>query len=156
MNRRKLLLQTSSTALIGCNTIPHNGLDSALIEPIQNNCLKTIPQMEGPYYYNNLTDTIDMTNGATEGIVTLHGQLINIACQPIAQAKIDIWHANEIGDYDLSSGSRVHYGYIVTDNNGMFTMRTILPGAYLNGPNTYRPKHYHIKILNMRCIIMEI
>ena len=146
MNRRKLLLHTSSTALVGCSTIPHNGLDSAPIDPIENTCTKTLSQMEGPYYHSNLTDTIDMTEGATEGIVTLHGQLTDIKCQPIAQAKIDIWHANQNGDYDLTSGTRIHYGFVVTDNSGMFTMRTILPGAYLNGPNTYRPRHYHIKI----------
>ena len=145
MNRRKLILQTSSTVLFGCSAIPHSRVNSP-VEPAENSCTGTLPQMEGPYYHSDLTDTIDMTEGATQGIVTLHGQLTDTKCQPIAQAKIDIWHANEEGDYDLTSGSRVHYGFVTTDESGMFKMRTIMPGAYLNGPNTYRPRHYHIKI----------
>ena len=146
MNRRTLIIKASSTTLLGCSTIPHSGLDTSPIDPSDETCVKTLTQMEGPYYHSTLTDTIDMTEGATEGIVTLHGQLTDTKCQSIAQAKIDIWHANQEGEYDLSSGERIHYGFVITDENGMFTMRTILPGAYLNGPNTYRPRHYHIKI----------
>ena len=145
MNRRKLIMQTSSTMILGCNTI-HNSDVKSPVEPIENNCFETFSQMEGPYYHSILKDTVDMTEGATEGIVTLHGQLTDTNCRPISQARIDIWHANKEGDYDLSSESRIHYGFVNTDDNGMFSMRTILPGAYLNGPETYRPRHYHIKI----------
>ena len=126
MNRRKLLVQTSSTALAGCSTIPHAGIDTSPVEPIEEDCLETVSQMEGPYYSSNLSDTIDLSEGATEGIVTLHGQLTNNKCQPIPGSKIDIWHANPEGEYDLSSGDRIHYGFVITDEDGMFTMRTIL------------------------------
>ena len=102
--------------------------------------------MEGPYYSSTLVHTVDLTNGATSEIVVLEGVLLNTDCNPIRNAKIDIWHANQAGEYDLSEGERVHYGFIITDENGEFSIRTILPGAYLNGPNVYRPRHYHIKI----------
>lgn len=146
MNRRKLIAGTSYTLLAGCSTIPHTGVDTSPLDPFDETCFETLPQMEGPYYSSNLSNTIDMSAGATQGIVVLHGTLTNTKCQPIAGSKIDIWHANPQGDYDLSSQARLHYGFVITDENGMFTMRTILPGAYLNGPNVYRPRHYHIKI----------
>lgn len=97
MNRRNLIMKCSSTAITGCSIIPHSGLTSSA-ESDENNCTNTLPQIEGPYYQANLTDTIDMTEGASKGIGTLHGQCKDTRCTPVANAKIDSWHAIENGD----------------------------------------------------------
>ena len=154
MNRRTLIQTSSLTLLAACSSIPNStdtGSDTSIDTDTDDTilpeyCTETTSQQEGPYYHPTLSSTVDMTEGATANIVSLSCTVVDTDCNPVAGAKIDIWHANESGEYDLTSGERLHYGYVTSDEHGEFSMRTILPGAYLNGPNVYRPRHYHIKI----------
>ena len=56
-----------------------------------------------------------------------------------ARALVDLWHADDKGDYD-NSGFR-YRGHQFTDAEGRFTFRTIFPALYPG-----RTRHYHVKV----------
>lgn len=100
-----------------------------------------IPQQtEGPYYKEGSPQT---TNFYSEGIpgekVMLSGYVLDTECKPIANAWIDFWQANGNGDYDNEGyGLR---GHQFTDDQGKFTLTTVIPGEYPG-----RTPHIHFKV----------
>ena len=58
---------------------------------------------------------------------------------PGGGALVDLWHADERGDYD-NAGFR-YRGHLFTDGEGRYRFRTILPALY-----TGRTRHYHVKV----------
>ena len=143
MKRRKLL-KIGSAGILGACSMHHQNTDSTPIDPILE-CTPTVPQMEGPYYFSNIQENAQMT-ADTSNIITLQLFVEDEQCQPIEKAIIEIWHADVDGNYDLSNDERAYYAKQYTDAFGACTFYSVIPGAYLNGPNNYRPKHYHIKI----------
>jgi catechol 1,2-dioxygenase len=89
----------------------------------------------------------------------LTGQVIDENGQPLANAVVDIWHADTKGAYSYFDPSQSEYNLrrrIVTDNNGRYTARSIIPSGYgcppegstqqlLNLLNRHgnRPAHIH-------------
>lgn len=74
----------------------------------------------------------------------LSGQVRNLDCSELIQnTVIDVWHANDAGEYD-NSGYNLR-GYTLSNNQGFFIFETILPGHYPNG-GSFRPSHIHVKI----------
>ena len=71
-------------------------------------------------------------------LVELSGQVLSRGCRPL-QALVDLWHADERGQYD-NSGFR-YRGHLFTDGEGRYRFRTILPALY-----TGRTRHYHVKV----------
>jgi protocatechuate 3,4-dioxygenase beta subunit len=67
------------------------------------------------------------------------GQVLTRSCQPVARALLDLWHADERGEYD-NAGFR-YRGHLFTDAEGRYRLRTILPALY-----TGRTRHYHVKV----------
>ncbi|HKY86126.1 MAG TPA: hypothetical protein VJL90_05150 [Pseudorhodoplanes sp.] len=60
-------------------------------------------------------------------------------CRPIANALIDLWHADARGEYDNSGyGLR---GHQFTDAQGRYVFETIVPAPY-----DRRTRHYHVKV----------
>jgi protocatechuate 3,4-dioxygenase beta subunit len=57
----------------------------------------------------------------------------------VAGALIDLWHADEHGEYD-NAGFR-YRGHLFTDAEGRYRFRTILPALYPG-----RTRHYHVKV----------
>ena len=143
MKRRKLL-QLGGAGILGACSMHHQNTDTNSSVPVLE-CTPTVPQMEGPYYFDNIQEEAQMTE-ETSDIITLQLFVEDEQCQPIENALIEIWHADVDGNYDLSSDTREFYAKQNTDSFGACTFISVIPGAYLNGPNNYRPKHYHIKI----------
>jgi protocatechuate 3,4-dioxygenase beta subunit len=61
------------------------------------------------------------------------------SCRPVARALLDLWHADERGEYD-NAGFR-YRGHVFTDGEGRYRFRTIMPALYPG-----RTRHYHIKV----------
>jgi hypothetical protein len=61
----------------------------------------------------------------------------------IPNAEIDIWHANDAGQYD-NDGYNLR-GKVYSNAQGFYIFETILPGKYLNG-SIFRPRHIHLKV----------
>ena len=67
------------------------------------------------------------------------GLVLTRTCRPLANALVDLWHADERGEYD-NRGFR-HRGHQRTDASGHYRFRTIRPAVYVG-----RTRHYHVKV----------
>ena len=115
----------------------------------------TPAQTEGPYYprakpAETDPDLTRLGNGAAAGeVLLLSGRVIDAAGQPIADARVEIWQADNKGIYlhpgDPRTANRdkafQFYGEMRSSADGAFAFRTIIPGLY-----TGRAKHIHAKI----------
>lgn len=103
---------------------------------------------EGPFYTENppLLQDNQLSSITEPGTpITISGRIFNLDCSEfIPNTIIDIWHANDAGDYDNSGGYNLR-GKVVSNSQGFYMFNTIKPGKYLNG-SSYRPAHIHFKI----------
>jgi protocatechuate 3,4-dioxygenase beta subunit len=100
----------------------------------------TIRQTEGPYFKPSSPERADLVEPDTTGrLVEIDGQVTTRSCRPVAGALIDLWHADEHGEYD-NAGFR-YRGHLFTDAEGRYRFRTILPALYPG-----RTRHYHFKV----------
>ena len=122
---------------------------------------RTPDQILGPFYpLSELPRTSDLTrvpgrSGRAEGLVIIvMGRVLNLAGQPVRDAKVEVWQANTHGRYTHPSdpnpapidpnfeGSAV----LTTDSEGRYRFKTIKPAAYPAGPNRMRPAHIHFQV----------
>jgi protocatechuate 3,4-dioxygenase beta subunit len=100
----------------------------------------TIRQTEGPFFKPRSPQRADLREAGTTGrAVALTGLVLTRNCKPVAGALVDLWHADEKGDYD-ERGDR-YRGHQFTDAAGRFRFRTIQPAQYPG-----RTRHYHVKV----------
>jgi len=110
---------------------------------------------EGPFFVDEGLKRSDLTAG-TERPGVVNGTPLHLslrveamrgaACEPLAGAHVDLWHADASGLYSDEAmlhtrGERFLRGYQVTDGSGMVRFATIFPGWYPD-----RTPHVHIKI----------
>ena len=97
-------------------------------------------QTEGPYFKPSSPERADLVEPDTEGrLVEIKGQVLTRSCRPVERALLDLWHADERGQYD-NDGFR-YRGHLFTDAEGRYHFRTILPALYPG-----RTRHYHFKV----------
>jgi protocatechuate 3,4-dioxygenase beta subunit len=100
----------------------------------------TPAQTEGPYFKANSPEKTDLRTGAGGGTpLDLSGTVVTTACQPVGQAKIEFWQANDAGEYD-NSGYTLR-GHQFTDGQGRYSVQTVMPGLYPG-----RTRHIHVKV----------
>ena len=58
-------------------------------------------------------------------LVELSGRVLTRSCRPLPQALVDLWHADEHGEYD--NGGFRYRGHLFTDAEGGFRFRTLKP-----------------------------
>lgn len=107
-------------------------------------CTVTADNIEGPFYKKGAPSRAVLVGDKDPGErLTLTGTVRGADCKPLAKATLDIWHADSRGGYDNDGwGLR---GQLTTDAQGRWSLRTIVPGRYLNG-RRYRPAHIHVKL----------
>jgi protocatechuate 3,4-dioxygenase beta subunit len=100
----------------------------------------TLPEIEGPFFKPRSPERADLTMPPGRGrLAEMSGYVLTRGCRPVARALLDLWHADDGGDYD-NRGFRFR-GHIFTDADGRYRFRTIMPGLYPG-----RTRHYHIKV----------
>jgi len=100
----------------------------------------TLPEIEGPFFKPKSPRRSDLREGGIAGRpVELSGVVLTRACRPVANALVDLWHADAGGEYD-NRGFRLR-GHVFTDAQGRYAFRTIMPGLYPG-----RTRHYHVKV----------
>ncbi len=100
----------------------------------------TPEQTEGPYFKANSPEQSDLRAGAGGGTpLDLSGTVVTTACQPVAQAKMEFWQANDAGEYD-NTGYTLR-GHQFTDAQGRYSLKTVVPGLYPG-----RTRHIHVMV----------
>jgi len=100
----------------------------------------TAAQTEGPFYKPSSPQRADLREPGLGGrAVVLTGLVLTRRCRPVARALVDLWHADDKGDYD-NRGFRCR-GHVLTDEAGRYQFRTIMPALYPG-----RTRHYHVKV----------
>lgn len=100
----------------------------------------TPEQTEGPYFKANSPEKTDLRTGAGGGTaLDLSGTVVTTGCQPVAQAKMEFWQANDAGEYD-NSGYTLR-GHQFTDAQGRYSLQTVVPGLYPG-----RTRHIHVMV----------
>ncbi len=137
-----LLIVGFSTNLLQIN--PQSSFEKDLqTNTATKNCIPTFADGGGPYYQPNspFRNKIapEVNNG--EKLVT-KGKILHKDCQTQAMSAIlDIWQANESGNYD----DLWYRGRVRSDNEGNFSFETVVPKGYGEGTG-YRPPHIHFKV----------
>src|SRR5262245_19767433 len=100
----------------------------------------TMPQTAGPFFKPSSPQRADLVEPNSKArLVELTGQVLTRSCRPVAGALLDLWHADEWGDYD-NKGFR-YRGHLFSDADGRYRFRTIVPAL-----SPGRTRHYHIKV----------
>jgi protocatechuate 3,4-dioxygenase beta subunit len=153
MKRRELLkLGLGTSAAIGVATI---GQAAAL-------CGRTPPQTEGPFYPVkpqddkdwDLTQVKGRTQRAEGEEIVVMGRVTGLDCQPVAGTLVEIWQACASGKYNHPNDPNSapldpnfqYWGKSITDDQGYYFFKTILPGAYPADTQWIRPPHIHYKV----------
>src|SRR5947209_12021933 len=74
----------------------------------------TIRQTEGPYFKSSSPQRADLVepDGKSQ-LVEITGQVLTRSCRPVERVLLDLWHADENGEYD-NAGFR-YRGHVFTD-----------------------------------------
>jgi protocatechuate 3,4-dioxygenase beta subunit len=124
----------------------------------EDQLIKTPADYEGPFYPvtqqqdidNDLIQVKGQTGVAAGDILNLSGMAVSTGGKPRAGVIIEIWQTDPQGRYkhpgDSTPGERdplfQYWGAAITDTDGTFFFRTLVPGAY-----NPRPAHIHYKVL---------
>jgi protocatechuate 3,4-dioxygenase beta subunit len=156
LTRREALAFLGATGaflFFGCaeSTASSTGSDGV------SSCLVRPELTEGPYYVDEELNRSDIRSDPSTGVVKPGAPLaltFNVtratssACEPLANAIVDVWHCDALGVYsDVSdpgfntAGQKFLRGYQVTGADGVARFTTIYPGWYQG-----RAVHIHFKI----------
>jgi protocatechuate 3,4-dioxygenase beta subunit len=129
-------------------------------------CQETPKQDEGPFYlngydrtrrvphYNDLTVAPAATGLPDGQIIHVAGRVTDEECRPIKGAMVEVWQANARGRYRHVTDPNpapldpnfLGFGEAITDEDGMYSFKTIKPGAYPVPGGWIRPPHIHFKV----------
>jgi protocatechuate 3,4-dioxygenase alpha subunit len=100
--------------------------------------IATPSQTVGPYFRLGLDalNQVDVAGIGAHSPVTVRGQVIDANADPIPDCVIEIWQADEHGEYAFIDGKpnpKVRAGFagfarVPTDSEGKFLFRTVQPG----------------------------
>jgi hydroxyquinol 1,2-dioxygenase len=118
----------------------------------------------GPFYVEGRPEAAngaDISDGVTGTPMFVTGRVVNDRGEPIAGAKVDTWHSDGEGFYDVQQTEKLHNelamrALLTTDDDGRFWYRSITPRYYpvpTDGPcgeilraanrSPMRPQHVH-------------
>jgi catechol 1,2-dioxygenase len=100
--------------------------------------------IEGPLYVAGAPESVgfarlDDGSEADRGeVLFMQGTVYGADGQPLRGAKVEVWHANLLGNYSFFDQTQSHFNLrrsIVTDDNGRYQFRSIVPMGYGCPPN---------------------
>lgn len=119
----------------------------------------------GPFHVENAPQYelgADIGNGAKGEPCYVNAKVVGLGGQPVADAKVDVWQADEGGLYDSQypgNDDMRARGTLHTDAQGRLYFKTILPVSYpipsdgpvgrmleMTGRHPWRPAHMHFMI----------
>ena len=106
-------------------------------------CKLTESDMLGPFYKEGAPFKQRLGEGVEGEQLIITGKVMDMRCQPVQDAILDVWQANSTGEYD-NEGFTLR-GKVKTNNDGIYLIDTIIPKEYSAGDIT-RPGHIHLKV----------
>jgi protocatechuate 3,4-dioxygenase beta subunit len=123
---------------------------------------RTPDQILGPYFPTGHTPIpqADLTSfkgaeGHAQGeIIEVTGRVLNRDGDPVRGVSVTIWQANTFGRYVHVNDPNPapldpHFVGCVgirSDDDGVYRIKTVKPGAYPAGPDWMRPPHIHFEV----------
>ena len=121
--------------------------------------------IEGPLYVAGAPEEkgfARLDDGSEDGegtVLFMQGTVYNDDGKPLPNAKVEVWHANSLGNYSFFDESQSDFNLrrtIITDENGNYAFRSIVPLGYSVPPegmtqkvlgalgrHGHRPAHVH-------------
>lgn len=125
----------------------------------------TVRTIEGPLYVAGAPEEkgfARLDDGSEDGegtVLFMQGTVYGEDGQPLPHAKVEVWHANSLGNYSFFDESQSEFNLrrsIITDENGNYAFRSIVPLGYSVPPegmtqkvlsalgrHGHRPAHIH-------------
>lgn len=148
MQRKYLLVLIGIIILIAFATgyvriNPNRSENQQIVQPKATNCIPTFADGGGPYYKPNtpFRSKISPEQNNGEKLIVSGKILRNDCTTPVSDAVLDIWQANESGNYE----DEFYRGKVRSDNEGNYSFETVIPKGYGEGTG-YRPPHIHFKV----------
>jgi protocatechuate 3,4-dioxygenase beta subunit len=152
-SRRRALTMIAVT-IAGGTMLPQRlfaqNANASLLIPGADVCVLVPEVTEGPYYFDPTLVRADITEGRAGLRLTVRLQVVDAACKPVENARVDIWHcdasglysgyANQTGGVD-TTGQTFLRGTQFTDAIGLVNFASIYPGWYQG-----RTTHIHFKV----------
>lgn len=142
--RRSLL-----TAFLAIPVLPLPAIRSALAQPAvlpltpacgDDDDELTLSRTAGPFYKPDAPLRRELFGDSPNGErITIAGFVLDASCRPVTNGLVEIWHADETGEYD-TSGFNLR-GHQFTDESGRWWFNTIVPALYPG-----RTRHYHLRV----------
>ncbi len=143
MSRRSAILAGTAvpaTALIGLPALAASSTKAAIVP--------TGIDVEGPYFRSEAPERSHLGSGRENERLFIDGVVSGVdeagRAAPIANARVNIWHASPHAIYDLEPSLNYH-GFVRTTSNGGYHFDTAIPSAYKDG-DLDRPAHVHFKV----------
>jgi catechol 1,2-dioxygenase len=121
--------------------------------------------IEGPLYVAGAPESVgfarldDGSESDRAEVLFMQGTVFDQDGKPLPGAKVEVWHANLLGNYSFFDRTQSHFNLrrtIITDANGRYQFRSIVPSGYgcppngttqqllnLLGRHGQRPAHVH-------------
>lgn len=112
----------------------------------EETCELTGSDVEGPFHIDGAPQRTVLADQDEPGErLMIEGTVYGPDCKtPVANAMLDVWHADDNGDYHDDAEYRLR-GQVMTDDQGRYAFETIIPGRYPLGGST-RPAHIHFMV----------
>jgi catechol 1,2-dioxygenase len=122
--------------------------DAGVTDGGADECELTGSDVEGPFHIEGAPQRTVLADTDEPGErLYIMGTVYGPDCRtPVANAMLDVWHADMNGDYHDGADYRLR-GQMMTDAQGRFAFETIKPGRYPLGGST-RPAHIHFMVSN--------
>lgn len=138
--RRHLVTTGLAAATVGLAAGHASGQQLPATPECRRGDKPTIRQTDGPFFKPKSPERFDLIEQGMAGQpLEVTGFVLTRGCKPVGGALIDVWQADNAGEYD-NSGFRLR-GHLFADAEGRFRLRTIVPGVYPG-----RTRHIHVKV----------
>ena len=148
---------SNNSANNNANSTTNNTSNTSKTDPKEykprNDLALTEENIKGPFFRKDAPFRNKLVKDDTPGKkLYISGTLTDIKGTPIADAEIDIWHADDSGEYDNETEEFLCRGKIKTDKDGKYFYDTVYPARYLLSKgyspedDKERPSHIHYMV----------
>jgi protocatechuate 3,4-dioxygenase alpha subunit len=105
---------------------------------------QTPSQTVGPYFALGLfTQKADeLVTAGSSGAIRVSGRVLDGAAEPVPDAIVEVWQADEAGRYRTDFG----WGRSGCDADGRFSFITVKPGRVANGSGEWQAPHLMVMV----------